>query len=140
MGYIPQPTAEMGEYSIEVRRESFYLMGEDVYDVVFEGAEEPRHIIHFYPNVKPADGEPVSEDDLDMLLHVVSGSLGSLSGVVHTAWKRLEAELARARAAEGHYRERLVNCGTVEILTEDIPKIRACFDLVERVENGEKGL
>jgi len=29
MGYVAEPTPEMGEYRVEVRRESFYLSGED---------------------------------------------------------------------------------------------------------------
>jgi hypothetical protein len=33
-----------------------------------------------------------------------------------------------------------VNQGSIEILLEDIPKVRAALDLVERVANGEKGL
>jgi hypothetical protein len=33
-----------------------------------------------------------------------------------------------------------VNQGSVEILLEDIPKVRAALDVVERVASGEKGL
>lgn len=71
MGFCPESTPEMGEYSVEVRRESFYLRGADSYN----GSVE--HAIELYP---------------------------SSSG--------------------GHL-------GTVEILIEDIPKIRAALDLVE---------
>lgn len=69
MGMILDPTPEMGEYRVEVRRESFYLHG--------EGDGSRRHAIIVYPD---------QQDD----------------------------------------------AGTVEILLEDIPKIRACFDEIER--------
>lgn len=74
MGHILESTPEMGEYSVEVRRESFYLRGEDTYD------KEARHAIELYPS---------SRDN-----------------------------------SHGQ--------GTVEILIEDIPKIRAALDLVEK--------
>lgn len=70
MGLIIEPTPEMGEYSVEVRRESFYLRGADYYD------KKARHAFELYPN-----------------------------------------------AATGQ--------GTVEILIEDISKIRAALDQVE---------
>ncbi len=44
MGICLESTAEMGEYSVEVRRESFYLRGEDSYD------RERRHAIELYPS------------------------------------------------------------------------------------------
>lgn len=69
MGMCLEPTPEMGEYSVEVRRESFYLRGEDTY----EG--ERRHAFHLYPH-------PCGQ-------------------------------------------------GAVEILIEDIPKLRAALDQVE---------
>lgn len=72
MGMILDSTPEMGEYSVEVRRESFYLRGEDSYD------KPARHALELYPS-RPGN-----------------------------------------------------NQGTVEILIEDIPKIRAALDLVER--------
>lgn len=74
MGFCPDSTPEMGEYSVEIRRESFYLRGEDSYD------KPRRHAIELYPS-----------------------------------------------ANDGHHGQ-----GTVEILIEDIPKIRAALDLVER--------
>jgi hypothetical protein len=72
MGMCLDSTPEMGEYSVEVRRESFYLRGEDSY------FEERRHAIQVYPS------------------------------------------------SEGRHSQ-----GTVEILIEDIPKIRAALDAVE---------
>lgn len=74
MGMILESTKEMGEYSVEVRRESFYLRGMD----------GSRHHITVYP---------------------------------HT--------------------DRPVSAGTVEILTEDIPKLRACLDAIEDYLEGK---
>lgn len=70
MGACLESTPEMGEYEVEVRRESFYLRGEDSYSGL------QRHAIHLYPH----------------------------------------------------------ECGqgTIELLIEDIPKIRAALDLVEK--------
>jgi hypothetical protein len=73
MGLCLDSTPEMGEYSVEVRRESFYLRGADSYD------KEQRHAIELYPS-----------------------------------------------SIDGRHGQ-----GTVEILIEDIPKIRAALDLVE---------
>ncbi len=80
MGYCPDPTPEMGEYSVEVRSESFYLRGEQPKE------QDSRHGIYLY------------------LSHFYNGE--------------------RARQ------------GTCEILKEDIPKIRAALDQVERIMNG----
>lgn len=74
MGVCLDPTPEMGEYRAEVRRESFYLFGEDASD---------RHTIGLYPD---SDGPS--------------------------------------------------NSGTVEILIEDIPKIRAALDAVDKYVKG----
>lgn len=71
MGMILESTPAMGEYSVEVRRESFYLRGEDNYE------RDGRHAITVY-------------------------------------------EVADRRT------------GTVEILIEDISKIRASLDEVEK--------
>jgi len=76
MGHCPDSTPEMGEYSVEIRRESFYLRGADSYN------GPARHAIELYPS--PHGGSQ----------------------------------------------------GTIEILLEDIPKIRACLDLVERLKRG----
>jgi hypothetical protein len=84
VGYCAEPTPEMGEYHVEVRRESFYLRGEDDYDYAYNGAEQPRHAIILYPRTE-----------------------GCLTG-------------------------------TIEFLIEDIPKIRAVLDQVERVYAGAK--
>jgi hypothetical protein len=80
MGMCLSPTPEMGEYSVEVRRESFYLRGEDSYLV------EKRHAIELYPS-----------------------------------------------SQDGRHSQ-----GTVEILIEDIPKIRAALDQVERYLDAER--
>lgn len=76
MGMQLDPTPEMGEYSVEVRRESFYLQGE------YTGDGQKRHAIHVYP-------DPCGQ-------------------------------------------------GNVEILIEDIPKIRAALDQVEKFEAERK--
>lgn len=47
MGTILSQTHAMGEYSVEVRRESFYLRGEDTF------AGEKTHAIYLYPNPYP---------------------------------------------------------------------------------------
>lgn len=44
MGHIPGDYPELGEYSVEVRRESFYLKGEESYE------EEGRHALCLYPS------------------------------------------------------------------------------------------
>lgn len=67
MGYVAEPDPAMGEYSVEVRRESFYLRGSG-----------ERHAIYIYE-----------------------------SPIRH-------------------------GTGTAELLIEDIPKIRAALDQVER--------
>ena len=69
MGMCLDSTPDMGEYSVEVRRESFYLRGQDSYE------QMRRHGINVYDS--------------------------------------------------GHGQ------GTVEILIEDIPKIRAALDRIE---------
>jgi hypothetical protein len=43
MGYLARPTPQMGEYSVEVRRESFIIRGEDDYD------SPRRHVLHLSP-------------------------------------------------------------------------------------------
>src|ERR1700677_2866052 len=80
MGMLLDPTPKMGEYSVEVRRESFYITGED------SSEGDRRHAFHVY-----------------------------------------------------HSRPDGIQ-GTVEILIEDIPKIRAALDQVEAFCNErEKG-
>lgn len=79
MGYVPQSTPNMGEYSVEVRSESFYLSGARG-RTMEERKSGVRHGIELYPDPYP-DGRQ----------------------------------------------------GTVELLIEDIPKLRASLDLVEEV-------
>ena len=81
MGFIPDPTPEMGEYRVEVRRESFYIHGEDSFGHNFKSEPAPRHSIYVYRTSGPTNS---------------------------------------------------TNIGVAEILIEDIPKIRAALDLVER--------
>lgn len=49
MGLLVDPTPEMGEYHVEVRRESFYIQGIDL---------TGRHTIFVYPD---DDGRGVAE-------------------------------------------------------------------------------
>lgn len=72
MGLCLESTCAMGEYEVEVRRESFYLRGARNED------DQARHAINLYPD------KPIGRQ------------------------------------------------GTVEILIEDIPKIRAALSLVVR--------
>ncbi|WP_410673811.1 hypothetical protein [Amycolatopsis sp. cmx-4-68] len=46
MGAVLEATTEMGEWSVEVRRESAYLTGSGYNDHVFDGGPEPRHVPH----------------------------------------------------------------------------------------------
>jgi len=76
LGLILETSPEMGEYRVEVRRESFHLHG--------EGGEDDRHAIIVYPD-------------------------------------SLNPEI-----------------GTVEILLEDVPKLRACLDAIDRYQRKER--
>lgn len=82
MGYIVEPSEEMGEYSVETRGGTFYLSGASLFQHAYEGADVPEHVIHVYPTTGPT---------------------------------------VKASA------------GTIEVLTADIPKIRAALDQVEAV-------
>lgn len=50
MGMCLDPTPEMGEYSVEVRRESFYLRGAYAYRETKQGVP---HAIVVYPEMEP---------------------------------------------------------------------------------------
>lgn len=80
MGMILETTPDMGEYSVEVRKESFYLSGEN-------NAEIANDELRYVPRRHSVTVYPADET---------------------------------------------VNQGTIELLIEDIPKIRACLDNVER--------
>lgn len=95
MGYCAQPTPEMGEYSVEVRRESFCIRGED--NFVRTGSRS-------CPPGCDVEGEHT---------HAVYGN-------------------ARQRHALTAYPNDSGQ-GSVEILIEDIPKLRAALDQVEKV-------
>ncbi len=52
MGYLPEPTDEMGDYRVEVRSESFYLQGANGCRVPED--ELPRSVILvYYSNTYP---------------------------------------------------------------------------------------
>ncbi|MYW96000.1 hypothetical protein G3I59_36705 [Amycolatopsis rubida] len=44
MGAILEATPEMGEWSVEVRRESAYLTGSGYNELAFDGGPEPHHV------------------------------------------------------------------------------------------------
>ncbi|MDT8910888.1 hypothetical protein [Amycolatopsis sp. PS_44_ISF1] len=45
MGALLEATPEMGEWSVEVRRESAYLIGSGYNEHVFDSGPEPRHVL-----------------------------------------------------------------------------------------------
>lgn len=48
MGYLPNMPPDCGPYSVEIRRESFYLRGEDCYEAERGNGEYPEHVIYTY--------------------------------------------------------------------------------------------
>ena len=54
MGYCAEPSPEMGEYSVESRRESFFIRGEDAYEAAKGRGRMPLHVLHVYPVVPDA--------------------------------------------------------------------------------------
>jgi hypothetical protein len=86
MGFCVESTPEMGEYSVEVRSESFYLNGE--YNVLTEEELESYQA-----------GETMYHKRRHGIVVYENGETGQ---------------------------------GTTEILIEDIPKLRAALDEVER--------
>jgi hypothetical protein len=95
MGYILEQAPEMGEYSGEVRRESFYLRGEHGYEQI--------------GTVRcPSDCNVIGPHE-------------------HADYGYVDKRHALVVYPESEGRHQ----GTVEILLEDIPKIRAVLDAVE---------
>lgn len=140
MGQILTMPDEAGEYSVEVRRESFYLVGEDAYDHQFQDAPPPRHAITLYPGIRAATTQPIDKDLLTIVLYVIDELIeelpgqvgaGGIPGAPKVAWIMVKNELARALAEEANISNRVPRVGNIEILIEDIPKIRACLDAVE---------
>lgn len=135
MGLILDTSApEFGEYGVEVRRESFCLHGEDITDHVYKGAPLPRHVIHVYPQLRPQpDGQAprATLDDINQSKWILDNSIGTRDPVVRAAYNRITRELAYALVGEQQWREKTVNVGAIELLIEDIPKLRAVLDAVE---------
>lgn len=135
MGFILDTSApEFGEYGAEVRSESFYLHGEDTTAHVYKGAPLPHHVIRVYPQFKPQpDGQAprASLDDINQSKWILDNSIGARDPVVRSAYDRITRELAHALAFEQRWKERIVNVGAIELLIEDIPKLRAVLDAVE---------
>ena len=109
MGYLPPPTPEMGEYHVEIRRESFYLRRAD-------------GIIAY---VTLSHDEKKIGEALAMARRLVKAEaehdLPAICGV-------LEEEFTRAVKRVTSYDHMHASC---ELLTGDIPKIRAALDQVE---------
>lgn len=122
MGYIPSATEEMGEYSVEVRGESFHLFGEERLTI--------------YPSIE-TDSDRPSDTTIEQALWIIDKGLSTNSDqVVAAALRTLRNEVERAREQEATIRRRVSKTGAVEIYTEDIPKIRAAFDQVESYVEG----
>ncbi len=124
MGHILDSTEAMGEYSAEVRDESFYVYGE-------EGPHDsdgalPRHVVRLSGERLPGEQErrPTDNEFEDMLYLLDMQGPGG-----RRALERLKAEARRARRAE--VVPRRANYGSAEFLIEDIPKLRAVLDAVE---------
>lgn len=137
MGFLPDPTKEMGEYSVEIRTShgTFYLHGEDPYDHVHEGAKRPRHALTLYVERKPLgddEGRMMDEVEYERAVWVVDHGQPD-DPVVQTAFKMLieDGRAWKARAIEES--RRVTTCGMVEFLIEDIPKLRAALDQVEEL-------
>jgi hypothetical protein len=132
VGHIPAPTPEMGEYSTEVRRESFYLNGESTYGHVYEGQPRPHSPVLYVERRPLAGGDPLTDKERIRLEWVIAHG-SAADPVVQDAHDALldDARAWRLRAKEEY--ERVTTVGTVEFLIEDIPKIRALLDLVEEV-------
>jgi hypothetical protein len=104
MGYCAEPTPEMGEYSVEVRSESFYLRGEDTYGF---GPPKPCPERCDVVGTHHHGGEPV--------------------------WVKQKHAIYVYPVPVQSARQ-----GTIELLIEDIPKIRAALDQAERIAAGNK--
>lgn len=116
MGFIPEFTPEMGEYSVEVRRESFYLSGAAnfVWWRPLKGVPHPAQFSHL------TEGEGIEIRDQPSRPRGKGWQCGYVERR-HGIWA---------------YQHGDTNQLTVEILLEDIPKIRAALDLVEQTAKG----
>ena len=117
MGKILEPTPEMGEYKVEVRRESFYISGStNTVWCKFPALGNPV-VVNSYlrkKGISTVDEGNVLFDDSEEK----PGDDWSFSLVArrHGIWL---------------YETEPTGQGTAEILLEDIPKIRAALDQVE---------
>lgn len=110
MGFMHEPTPEMGLFSVETRRESFYL-------------KHPDGIIAYVDlnhDAKKIDAA------LAIARRIFDAELkNDLPGVI-AALKSEFAARVRAVTSYDHFK------GMVEIPYEDIPQIRAAFDQAEK--------
>lgn len=107
MGFIPEPTPEMGEYSTEVRSTSFYLRANG------------RPVYLYCDPYKTVDHKIVEEALKFADLHRASTSFRVKDALTQDFLEKVEKAVDHGRT------------GTVELLIEDIPKIRALLDQVE---------
>lgn len=116
MGCVLESTPEMGEYSVEVRRESFYLRGSS--NFVWHRSLVNRKPTKACTEILETRGGPVEIADQD------NRPVGQ--GWVADYINRRHAIHVRESGDTGQ--------GTVEILLEDVPKIRAALDAIEAYE------
>jgi len=123
MGFIPEATPEMGEYSVEVRRESFYLSGAANFRWVRGKTDINRDIF-----VNTSDTFVFDERN-DHLIEVSEEECQPVGeGWVCRYVTRRHGIFVYENGESGQ--------GTIEILFEDISKIRAALDLVEQTAKG----
>lgn len=132
MGHILDETPEMGEYGGEVRNESFYLSGEDTHDWRYNGAPRPRHapILYVDSHEVTLSAREMTPDDRERAEWIIDRHQIN-DPIVLKAIRDLIEDGKAAR--ERRMKERsTMSAGTIEFLIEDIPKIRAVLDAVEK--------
>lgn len=116
MGFIPESTPEMGEYSIEVRNESFYLRGSNNYCWSrYVGPEDEAS----------GEADEVRDEGGGYQTEISDRDFRPAGGFIYGVEERRYALTLYPSSDAGQ--------GTVEILLEDIPKIRAALDQVEKI-------
>lgn len=110
MSYAPEPTSEMGEYRVSVREESFFLRGASTW-VWWRRISGGR---------MPAEGDEIEIHEGESRPDGDGWTCGHVARR-HGIWVYPHGDSAQ---------------GQIEVRIEDIPKIRAALDLVERTHNG----
>jgi hypothetical protein len=125
MGFVHEPTQDMGPFHVETRRESFYLRKGSGSVVSDDGI---LVYLNRYPTVSEAGYDAIEKAVRDLVASEQRGD----PPVVQNAWR------VRARAAcDGAVT--VVKTGSVEFLYEDIPAIRAAFAQAELRLRGGPG-